>query len=107
MYRLDRPITLQRATSTTNSLNEPVVTWNNLTPRIMANRSYKNATEGISAQQISATLISRYIIRWESYYADLNAKDQLIDDGKTYSILAVYELGRREWLEIHAIARVD
>lgn len=107
MYRLDRPIVLQRFTQTSNSLNEPVQTWNDLTPRIMANRSYKNATEGLAAQQVSATLITRYIIRWENHYADLNAKDRLLDDGKIYQILAVYELGRREWLEIHAIARVD
>ncbi len=109
--KLDRPITLQRAVETFNDINEPVMTWATFgKARIMANRTYKNATETLGAgQQVQATLLSRYIIRWARDIADLNPKDRFADhiDGRLYEITGVYELGRQKWFEIHSVAMAD
>lgn len=104
---LDCPIQLQRATFTTNALKEKIATWNNLGPRVLAERSLKSAGENLRAQQIQATLMNRYVIRWAETIADLNPKDRLMDGARVYEILDVHPLDRNEWLEIHAVARAD
>lgn len=108
--KLDRPVTLERAAMATNSLNEQVPTWEPLA-RLMAARSYRSpGGERLSGmEQVSATLLSRFTVRWSEVYADLNPKDRLRDeqDGRTYDIKGVFEIGRRRWLEIHAAARAD
>lgn len=105
---LDCPIQLQRATLAANSLNEKIPSWSNLGPRIMSERTYKSAGEGFAGQQIQATLVTRFVIRWSSMISDLNPKDRLIDDdGQVYSILGVYPLERKQWFEIHGVAKAD
>lgn len=107
--RLDCPIQLQRATYTTNSLNEKIATWENLGPRIMSERSFKSAGENIKAQQVQATLINRYVFRWAQSISDLNPKDRLVDNGLTYEITQVILPAgtRNEWFEVHAVAKAD
>ena len=108
--RLDHPIQLERIMSvTTNGLNEKLPNWGALGPRMFSERSFKSAGESLRAQQIQATMINRYIIRWSQSIADLNPKDRLTDDGVTYEILQVLQPAgtRNQWFEIHAIARAD
>lgn len=103
---LDRRITIQRATYATSSLNTPIATWADLTT-VWANITFRNAGEGEAGQQVRATLQTRFTIRYSSKVADVNPKDRLTFDGRTYDIKAVYELGRRQGMEIHAVARSD
>lgn len=103
---LDREITLERATYTANALNEKIPAWTTL-GCVRAAVSYKNAGEKIDGQQVAATLITRFTIRWSSDVSSLNPKDRLVFEGRTYDIHGVYELGRHVGLEIHATARAD
>lgn len=107
--KIHRPIILQRAKITTNDLNEEISTWEPL-GRVFAERSYKNATEVLSpAQQVQATLITRFKFRWAQAIADFNPKDRIQDDidGRIYDIKGVYEIGRQQWIEVHCTARAD
>ena len=104
--KLDRRITLQRFTSTTDTYNEPVLTWGTLATRWA---SYEPLSDGerFRAGETAADASARFVIRWSTDVSDLNPKDRLTFEGRTYQILHVKEVGRREGLEITAAARAD
>lgn len=103
---LDRRIVLQRFTSTRDDYNEEVRTWTTLATR---SASYEPLSDGerLRASEVGATASARFVIRHSTAVADLDPKDRLVFDGVTYAILHVKELGRREGIEITAVARAD
>lgn len=103
---LDRRITLRRSTPVTNAANEDVPTWADLTT-VWATKADASDGERMRAQQLGATITTRWTIRWSQLVSDLNAKDLLIYRGATYSISAVKEIGRQDWLEITSTALAD
>jgi SPP1 family predicted phage head-tail adaptor len=104
--KLDRRITLERATKAQDEYGEEVLTWGTLAT-VWA--SFKPVSDGerMAAREVSAELTARFQIRWDSAWSDLSAQDRLIFDGKTYSISGVKEIGRREGIEITAAVRND
>jgi SPP1 family predicted phage head-tail adaptor len=55
----------------------------------------------------SATIVETFRIRWSSDVADLTPSDRLVFQDRTYDIKSAVELGRREAIEIKAVARAD
>lgn len=104
--RLDRRITLQRATSTKNGFNEDVETWIDIGQR-RASAMPVSDGERVRAQEVGSVISMRFQIRYSSDVAALSARDRLIYNGESYNITAVKELGRREGLEITAATRSD
>lgn len=104
--RLRKQIVLERAAFTTNALNERVPGWSTL-KAVFANVGYVGGGEGLAAQQVNATLVTRFRIRWDSALAGLNPKDRLRFDGRIYDIKDVFEIGHREGLDIRAVAQAD
>ncbi|WP_418885044.1 phage head closure protein [Aurantimonas endophytica] len=104
--RMDRRITLERFTETRDAFNEPVQTWAPLAT-VWASKEDIRDGERWSAQEVGAEVTTRFRVRWSSVVADLNPKDRVQFDGRTYDIVAVKEIGRREGLEITASARAD
>lgn len=105
--RLDRKITLERFTySTDPGSGEQVKTWSTLAT-VWASKRDVSDSERVASAEVSAEIGTRFQIRWDSSWADLNPKDRVVHDGRTYDIVGVKELGRREGLEISAIARAD
>ena len=105
--RLDRKITLQRFTYTTDpGSGEQVKTWSTLAA-VWASKRDVSDSERVASAEVSAEIGTRFQIRWDSAWSDLNPKDRVVYDGRTYDIVGVKELGRREGLEISAIARAD
>lgn len=104
--KLDRRVTLERFTTTTDSYNEPVKSWATLAVR---SASFEPVSDGerMRSSEVTATASARFQIRHSTVVADLNPKDRLIFDGVTYQILNVKEIGRREGIEISAVARAD
>lgn len=104
--KLDRRVVLQRFTETRDEYNEPVQTWATLATR---SASFEPLSDGerLRSGQVGATATARFVIRYSTAVADLDAKDRLTFDGDTYAILHVKPLGRREGLEITATARAD
>ena len=104
--KLDRSIILQRFTSTLDAYNEPVLTWATLATR---SASYEPLSDGerFRAGETAANASARFVIRYSTEVATVNAKDRLTFDGDTYEIVNVKETGRREGIEITAGARAD
>lgn len=106
--KLDRRITIQRATYANNSFNESIATWNSLAT-VWANRQDASASEAMRALEVSARLTCRFTIRKNSQVADVNPKDRILFEGGVYDIVAVREpKGTRNFLiEIDAVTRSD
>lgn len=103
---LDRKITLQRATETRDEFNEPVRTWATLATVSASMQPVRDA-ERVQAQQVGATITTRFQIRWRQSLRDLDPRDRLLFEGRTYEIASVKEIGRREGLEITAAAQAE
>lgn len=104
--RLDRRITIQRATVSPNSFNESVETWHTLAT-VYVNSRAASAGESYRAQEVGAKISTRFIIRHSPVVADLNPRDRLVYGGLVHDITAVREKERNRWLEIDAVARPD
>lgn len=106
--KLDRRITLQRFTFTTDEgSGEQVKTWSDLAT-VWAN--YKPVSDGekMQAGEVSATLSARFTIRYDSAWADLSALDRVVFEGRTFDIFGTKEVdGRRQFLEITTSARSE
>jgi SPP1 family predicted phage head-tail adaptor len=104
--KLDRRITIQRATLTYDDLNNPVETWADHTTVWGAKLDYVGS-ENVAAHEVGAQMTTAFRIRWSNKVSDVNPKDRLSFDSKTWNIENVKEIGRKEGLEISAIARTD
>lgn len=103
---LNRRITIERATFTTNALNEKVPSWTTLAT-VWASKKDVSDSERIAAAEVRASITTRFQIRLSDIVADLNAKDRISFQGRIYEIFAVKEIWRNTGLEITAAARVD
>lgn len=104
--KLDRRVQFQRSTLTDNGL-EDVQTWADHGLPVWASKTDVSDGERLRADQVSANLTARFVVRWSSFTADLTAKDRIIYAGETFDIFGIKGIGRREGLEITAGARVD
>lgn len=103
----DRTIRIERATITQDpGSGENVETWGDLAT-VQAGKHDVSDRERLAASEVQAELTTRFTIRWDSTVASVNPKDRVIFEGRTYNIVAVREIGRREGLEISASARAD
>jgi hypothetical protein len=97
---------LRRAALQTNRANEDELVWGELA-RVWAHARSSPTCERMRAQQLGATITTRSRSAGPPAIADLNPKDQLVDDaGLTRGISAVKE-GRRDWLWITANGAAD
>ncbi len=105
---MNRRATLQRATVSRNSFNEPIETWETLAS-VWVQKSDVSAGEAFRAQEVGAQLDVRFRIRYDSSWADLSASDRLTYAGKTFNIVGVREKSgtRNRWLEVDCVARDD
>lgn len=104
--KLDRRIDLLRATYATNDANESIATWGVLASRA-AKADAVSDGERLRAQEVGAIISMRFKVRWSSDIADLDPTDRVEYEGRPYDIVAVKEIGRREYLEITAAARAE
>lgn len=110
--RLDRKIVVERFTSTIDEASgEQVKTWATLGPAegIWANRRDVSDTERVASSEVAAEITTRFIIRYDSAWADLSPLDRLTHEGRTYEIAAVKvsTQGRRQFFEISARTRAE
>lgn len=103
---LDRRVTLQRYTETRDEYNAPVLSWGTLAS-VAASFEPLSDGERLRLGEVAATASARFVIRYSTTVADLNPKDRLTFEGVVYQILHVKPVGRREGIEITAVARAD
>ena len=104
--RLDRRIVIQRATTSADAFNQPLETFAALAT-VWAAAVPVSDGERMKAGQTLAGKMTRFTIRYSSEVADVDPRDRIVFDGRTYDIAGVKELGRREGLEITATARAE
>lgn len=104
--KLDRRITLRRATKVQDSLGQEGQTWSDLAT-VWASRRRASSRETLAAAEISAAITDVFEIRYDSLWSDLSPLDQVVFDDRSYDIASVEEIGRREGLRIAAVARAE
>lgn len=107
--RFDRKIDLQRKTVTQDDYGGEVATWSSIVPGgIFA--SYKAISDGekLAAGEVGSTLSARFVIRYDSAWADVSSLDRLVFEGRTFDIWGAKEFeGRRQFIEITAAVRSE
>jgi SPP1 family predicted phage head-tail adaptor len=103
---LDRRITIERYNETRDSFNNVTKNWATLATA-WASKEDVSDTERLAAQAVSATLTTRFQIRWSPQVSDVNPKDRVVFNDQVYDIQAVKEIGRHEGLEISATELSD
>lgn len=104
--KMDRRITIQRATITRDEYNEEVPGWADLATVWASYEPIKDG-ERFRGGERAADLSARFQIRYSATSATITAEDRLIFEGRTYEIEHVKEIGRREGLELTSVGRAD
>lgn len=105
--KLDRRVTVERATATAGPFNEPVETWSPLLTNVSAAKTDIRDGERFRAGEVMADATTRFLLRWNTLSGTIDARDRLVCEGRTYSIVGVKEVGRREGVEITTASRVE
>lgn len=101
--KLDRRITIERATIARDSFNAPVETWAAVAT-VWAQQRPNRGAERFAVQEVAGAAVMTFHIR---YRADLTVKDRIRYAGRLWNITDVRELGRRVGTEFDCVARAD
>lgn len=109
--KLDRRITIERATTVPNEFNEPVETWAPFMT-IWAQRKDTSdlvKTEMLGAEQVGSFLLSHFVIRSSVRAKMVSPIDRIAYDGHTWNIKGTKETteGRNRFIEITAVRAND
>lgn len=101
---LDRLITIEQATESTDAYGAPTLTWDPPANswQVWAQVKPIRGQEYFAAQQVNARVDTTFRIRYRS---DITTKMRISYGGEYYDIQSIIELGRREGLELMAIVR--
>jgi SPP1 family predicted phage head-tail adaptor len=100
--KLDRRITIQSVTEAQDNAGQPVQT-DVLLATVWAQVEALRGREPFQGDQFNAQQVTVFTIR---YRDDVDATMQIIWEGEEYDVQSVKEIGRREGLEISALALV-
>nr|WP_280948728.1 head-tail adaptor protein [Methyloligella halotolerans] len=91
-----------------NGFNETEKPWSTLVTR-WAGREDVRDTEKAAADQVGATVMSRFTVRSDSGTRGVTAKDRIRHDGWVWNITGIKETrhGRGRYLEITAVREAD
>lgn len=103
---LDRRITIQCAAISQDETGQEILTWASL-PAVWASWRRASARETLAAAEVNAQVTDVFEIRYSRDVESVGAKDRILYGGRTYDIVDVNEIGRREGIRITASARSD
>ncbi len=103
---LDRRITIEHYAETRDPFNNPVKTWHALATVWTAKMDVSDS-ERLAAQEVGAEITTRFRIRWSPQVSNIDPQDRVRFEGRIYDIVGVKEIGRRDGLEISAVARPE
>lgn len=98
---LDRTIEIQTFTTTTDGVGKEKKNWTPLYT-VRAKVTPVRGEERFAALQNTAAAEVKFKIR---YREDISTLNRIVYEGRTYDIVAVMELGRREGIELMARTR--
>jgi SPP1 family predicted phage head-tail adaptor len=99
--KLDRRISFQSSTLVKNSIGEWIPTWTTVLNRWAA-VEFTDTREKYEASELTAPGEVTFRTR---YNATINEKMRIVYDGKSYDILHIAEINRREGLKIIALKK--
>lgn len=100
---LDRRITIQSVTTVQNSYGDPVESWSTFASVWASVKPYRG-NEEFDAEHHRSEELKVFKIR---YRQGLNHKMRIVYEGANYDIRSIKEIGRREGLEIEAMANLE
>lgn len=103
--KLDRRLTLRRNTPTKDEFGHEVANWSDLAT-VWASKEDVQDAERVRAQQVGASITTRFQIRPLAGGARPSVKDQAVCEGLTYEITNVKEIGRRVGWELSGTAQI-
>jgi head-tail adaptor len=104
--KLDRRVTLQRKGADTDDGYQTVPgDWADLAD-VWAQFLPLTASERAQAGEMAAFQKARYKFRKDSSWADLDAKDGLVDGSQSFNIVSV-TMPERGWMIAECVARAD
>lgn len=104
--KYDRRIVLQRATTAEDAAGQPIETFS-LLKEVWAKHRAISDGERLQGGGVMSSVNARFLIRWSEAIRDLDTRDRVIYDGRTYDIAGVKEIGRKKEFEITAAARTE
>lgn len=106
--QLDRRIVIQRYTAIQDAFGGDVHTWVDLTT-ISAKYTPVSDAERMSAGQINAVSMARFVVRSSTVTRGVTPKDRISYDGNDWDIHGIKETkeGRKRFLEITAARQAD
>lgn len=105
----DRKIKIERFTTAADGSGELIKTWAELAT-VWAAKTDVSDGERFRAAEVAATISTRFRVLYSADLADVNPKDRIeypVGSGVYFDIFSVKEIGRREAIEITAMARTD
>lgn len=104
--KLDRRVRLMRPIKTTDGFGGKVVSYEHHAT-VWASYSPVSDGERQRASETGSVITARFQVRFSSVTAAVTPEFQLEFEGRTHNIQGVKEIGRREGVEISAVARTD
>jgi SPP1 family predicted phage head-tail adaptor len=105
--RLDHRVQFRRFTETDDGYGMTEAWANHGTP-VWASKTDISDGEKWRAAEVSASITTRFWVRYSTFTQGLTPKDRLACDGREYDISGIKEVGaRHSYFEITAAARVD
>lgn len=99
--KLDREITLQEGTESTNDDGDNVISWADFAG-VWASRKMISMDERYLGEKLALTEAYKYRCR---YVDGVTTNMRLVDGDDTYNIVAVDDIGRHTFLELRVIAK--
>ena len=96
---MDRRISLQSTTLTTNDYGQRVASWATYAT-VWASIKYKSGGEKLTDDQVGSTQTVDFTIRYSTDVSGAKASHRIVYNGNNYEILYVQEIGRREGLNL-------
>lgn len=104
--KLDRRISILRASMSRNSFNEQVATWEPIGTVWAAAVPVMDA-ERLRAGETLASSKFRFTVRSSALTVTVDPRDRIVFGNRTFDINGVKEIGRKQGLEITATARAE
>lgn len=106
--QFNEQITIERFSSTENSLNEPIRTWSELAT-VTAECRYVSDGERLAAEQVSAGARARFKVYHTTITASVTGKDRIQFDNRIWNIVDNSPLsqGFNRYRQITAVCKAD
>lgn len=104
--KLDRSVTIERATTTRSRTGEKTRSWSTVSSNVPAQVEYPSTRQTLSGQQVASEVDATITVR---YRDDLTPQEDLriVYNGRAYRIKGVRELDRKVGLRLDCTARAE